>query len=180
MTWYDYHKTIIGHCPSSTVSISPSFPETKEINNTDTISKVVIPWNEKAVIAQSKLLTGQMLSSIKTSSGLKLRVCAYCRTSAAKEQHISSLSRQVASYTYVIMTNPAYTFAGVYADHGKSGLNITKRSGFQQMIDDARSGQFDLIITKSVSRFGRNVVDVLATVRELKSLPKPVLVLFEN
>lgn len=48
------------------------------------------------------------------------------------------------------------------------------------MIDDARSGQFDLIITKSVSRFGRNVVDVLATVRELKSLPKPVLVLFEN
>lgn len=180
LTWHNHHKTIIGHCPSSTISIPSSFPETKEINNTDTFSKVVIPWNKKAVIAQSKLHTGQLLSSMKTSSGLKLRVCAYCRTSAAEEQHISSLSRQVASYTYVIMTNPAYTFAGVYADHGKSGLNITKRSGFQQMIDDARSGQFDLIITKSVSRFGRNVVDVLATVRELKSLPKPVLVLFEN
>jgi DNA invertase Pin-like site-specific DNA recombinase len=182
MTWHDQRKTVIGNCQPAMISIQQSIDKTEQTETTSTATetRVVLPANEKAVIAQTTLQTGQLLSSLQFENNRKLRVCAYCRTSTAEEQHISSLSRQIASYTYVIMTNPDYEFAGIYSDHAKSGLNITNRSGFQQMLDDARSGKFDLIITKSVSRFGRNVVDVLATVRELKALPNPVIVLFEN
>ena len=182
LTWHDQHKTVIGNCQPALISLPHFIDQTTQTKSTSTSSatRVVFPANEKAVIAQTTLQTGHLLSSLQFENNCKIRVCAYCRTSTAEEQHISSLSRQIASYTNVIMTNPTYEFAGIYSDHAKSGLNITNRSGFQKMLDDARSGKFDMIITKSISRFGRNVVDVLATVRELKALPNPVIVLFEN
>jgi hypothetical protein len=132
------------------ISIQQSIDKTEQTETTSTATetRVVLPANEKAVIAQTTLQTSHLLSSLQFENNRKLRVCAYCRTSTAEEQHISSLSRQIASYTYVIMTNPDYEFSGIYSDHAKSGLNITNRSGFQQMLNDARSGKFDLVISK--------------------------------
>lgn len=180
LTWHDQYKTTIGNCPPARTSIPISIETPALPRNMDTHAKVVFPANEKAVIAQATLQSNEWLSSLNLRFSHKLRVCAYCRTSAAEERHISSLSRQIAAYTFLIMTNPDYAFAGIYSDHMKSGLNASHREGFQQMIEDAKAGKFDLIITKSVSRFGRNVVDVLATVRELRSLTNPVIILFEN
>lgn len=69
-----------------------------------------------------------------------------------------------------IRSNPEWEFVHVYTDEGISGLNTRKRTGFKEMIDDALAGKIDLIITKSVSRFARNTVDSLKTIRELKKL----------
>lgn len=180
MIWHDHQRTEIGHCQPAMMPLRRTSDATRDTRQIQTDEPIVEPANEKAVIAQSTLQINPLLRSFQSTLNDKLRVCAYCRTSAAEEQHISSLARQIATYTHLIMTHPNYEFAGIYSDHGKSGLSINRRSSFQQMIDDAKSGRFDLIITKSVSRFGRNVVDVLATVRLLKSLAHPVTVLFEN
>ena len=74
--------------------------------------------------------------------------------------------------------NPEWEFVRVYTDEGISGTNTKKREGFNQMVEDALSGRIDLIITKSVSRFARNTVDSLTTIRKLKE--KGVEVFFEK
>lgn len=96
----------------------------------------------------------------------KLRVAAYARVSVDTLHH--SLAAQVSYYSSLIQKNPAWEYAGVYADEGISGTNTKKRDGFNQMIEDALAGKIDLIITKSVSRFARNTVDSLQNVRKLK------------
>ena len=96
----------------------------------------------------------------------KLRVAAYARVSVDTLHH--SLAAQVSHYSNLIQNNPAWEYAGVYADEGISGTNTKKRDGFNQMIEDALAGKIDLIITKSVSRFARNTVDSLQNVRKLK------------
>ena len=100
----------------------------------------------------------------------KLRVCAYCRVSTNDLDQQNSYEFQVAEYTKRIKDNPDYEFAGIYADEGISGTDTKKRKEFNRMIDDARAHKFDLIITKSVSRFARNTLTVLQYTRELKSL----------
>lgn len=107
----------------------------------------------------------------------KLRVCAYARVSTASVKQENSLNNQVDSYTRRIKENPKYEFVGVYADLGISGRS-EKRPEFQKMIEDARAGKIDLIITKSISRFARNTVTLLKYVRELKELG--VAVFFEE
>src|SRR5699024_7837878 len=77
-----------------------------------------------------------------------------------------------------IKERPDWTFAGMYADEGISGTNTKRREGFNQMITDALAGKIDLIVTKSVSRFARNTVDSLTTVRKLKE--KGVEVYFQK
>ena len=79
-----------------------------------------------------------------------------------------------------IQGNPAYEFAGIYADEGISGTSLKKRNAFNQMMEDARAGKLDLILTKSVSRFGRNTVDTLRSIRELKELHVDVFFEKEN
>lgn len=74
--------------------------------------------------------------------------------------------------------NPEWIFAGIYSDEGITGTSIKRRDGFNKMIEDALAGKIDLIITKSVSRFARNTVDSLTTVRKLKD--KGVEVYFEK
>ena len=81
-------------------------------------------------------------------------------------------------YTHYIKERPDWTFAGMYADEGISGTNTKRREGFNQMIADALAGKIDLIVTKSVSRFARNTVDSLTTVRRLKE--KGVEVYFQK
>ncbi|MFH5880920.1 recombinase family protein [Liberiplasma polymorphum] len=98
----------------------------------------------------------------------KRNVCAYARVSTTKDLQYTSYEYQVKTYTELITANENWNFIGVYADEGKSGTNITYRDNFRLMIQLATSGFIDLIITKSISRFARNVVDCLRVVQELK------------
>ena len=98
------------------------------------------------------------------------RAAAYCRVSSGSEEQLKSFNAQVSYYKKYICDNPDYEFAGIYADEGISGTDLRKRDGFNQMIKDAKAGKIDVIITKSISRFGRNTVDTLNAVRELKEL----------
>ena len=103
--------------------------------------------------------------SIKT----KLRVAAYCRVSRPGEEQEDSIENQKAHYEELIESNPDYECAGIYYDHGISGFK-EDRPGFQQMMQDARAGTIDLIITKSITRFARNTDTILKATRELKEL----------
>ncbi len=98
----------------------------------------------------------------------RLRVAAYARVSTDEEEQLSSYEAQVDYYTRYIQSNPEWTFVEVYADEGLSGTNTRKRRNFNRMIDDALAGKIDRIVTKSVSRFARNTVDTLTTIRKLK------------
>lgn len=102
------------------------------------------------------------------SSGLKRRVAGYARVSTDSDEQFTSYSGQIDYYTKRIKSNPEWSFVKVYTDEGISGLNTKKRTGFNEMIKDALDGEIDLIITKSVSRFARNTVDSLVTIRKLK------------
>jgi DNA invertase Pin-like site-specific DNA recombinase len=108
----------------------------------------------------------------------KRRVAGYARVSTDKDEQFTSYEAQIDYYTQYIKRNPDWEFVTVYTDEGLSGLNAQKRDGFKQMIADALSGKIDLIVTKSVSRFARNTVDSLTTVRKLKE--KGVEVYFEK
>lgn len=96
-----------------------------------------------------------------------LRVAAYARVSGDGDAMHHSLSQQVSYYSSLIQNHPGWVYAGVYADEAKTGTKA-KREQFQKMIGECRAGKIDLIITKSVSRFARNTLDLLSVVRELK------------
>ena len=98
----------------------------------------------------------------------KRRVAAYARVSTDHEEQQSSYGAQVDYYTEYIKRREDWEFVCVYADEGITGCNTRKREGFNQMVADALNGRIDLIITKSVSRFARNTVDSLTTIRRLK------------
>jgi len=110
----------------------------------------------------------------------KLRVAAYCRVSTAEEAQVGSFEMQVQHFTEVIENNPRYELARIYKDEGISGTSVAKRKEFQKMIEDAQHGKIDLILTKSISRFGRNIVDILTSLRILSDLNPPVAVNFET
>ncbi|MDO4564669.1 MAG: recombinase family protein [Clostridia bacterium] len=109
----------------------------------------------------------------------KKRVCAYCRVSTDEDSQGSSYELQVQNYTQMIKSNPDWEFAGIYADEGISGTSVLHREHFLEMIDACKEGKIDLIITKQVSRFARNVLDSLSYIRLLRSLDPPVGILFE-
>ena len=100
----------------------------------------------------------------------RLKVAAYTRVSRDSETLLHSLANQVSYYTKLINTNPEWEFAGVYVDEGITGTSIEERADFQRMMQDAKKGKIDLILTKSVSRFARNTVDLLDSARTLKEL----------
>lgn len=108
----------------------------------------------------------------------KLRVAAYARVSTDSDEQFTSYEAQIDYYTQYIQRNQEWTFVKVYTDEGISGTNTKHRAGFNEMIDDALAGKIDLIVTKSVSRFARNTVDSLVTIRKLKE--KGVQVYFEK
>ena len=97
------------------------------------------------------------------------RVAAYARVSSGKDAMLHSLSAQVDYYSTYIRHHPGWEYVGVYADEAKTGTKDT-REKFQCMIADCRAGKIDHIITKSISRFARNTVTLLETVRELKTI----------
>lgn len=110
----------------------------------------------------------------------KKRVAAYCRVSSGSEEQLGSLNAQTSYYERYIKEHPDYIFAGIYADEGISGTDLKKREAFNRMMQDARDGHLDMIITKSLSRFGRNTLDCLKCLRELKSLNVDVFFEKEN
>ena len=104
----------------------------------------------------------------KTSTA-KRKVAGYARVSTDSDEQFTSYAAQVDYYTTYIQSRPEWEFVEVYTDEGISALNTKKRDGFNRMIEDALNGKIDLIVTKSVSRFARNTVDSLTTVRKLKT-----------
>ena len=102
------------------------------------------------------------------ASMAKRKVAAYARVSTDHEEQQSSYEAQVDYYTHYIQSRDDWEFVDVYADEGITGCNTKNRDGFNRMVEDALSGRIDLIITKSVSRFARNTVDSLTTIRRLK------------
>ena len=100
---------------------------------------------------------------------VKKRVCAYARVSSDKDAMLHSLSAQVSYYKEYITNIPDAEFVGVYSDEAFTGTK-EQRPGLMQMLSDCRAGRIDMVITKSISRFARNVVTLLKYVRELKEL----------
>lgn len=96
------------------------------------------------------------------------RTAAYARVSTDHEDQMTSYAAQVEYYTYYIKERSDMEFAGIYTDEGISGTSTKHREGFKRMIADALAGKIDLIVTKSVSRFARNTIDSLTTIRLLK------------
>lgn len=103
-----------------------------------------------------------------SSNILKKRVAAYCRVSSNHIEQKSSYLAQVDEFTKTIKSTKGWEFAGIYGDEGKSGVGSEERLGFNQMIKDSKDGKIDLILTKSISRFARNVEISVKIVRELK------------
>ena len=98
------------------------------------------------------------------------KVAAYARVSMESERLQHSLSAQVSYYSSLIQKNPSWEYAGVYADDAVTGTKAEAREEFNRMLADCESGKIDIILTKSISRFARNTVDLLITVRRLKEL----------
>lgn len=110
----------------------------------------------------------------------KIRVAAYCRVSTLMEIQDSSFETQRNYYIELINGNPAYELAGIYGDHGVSGRSMVKRPRFCQMLQDCEAGKIDMILTKSISRFARNLPDCVRVIRRLQELKIPVLFEKEN
>ena len=106
------------------------------------------------------------------------KVAAYARVSTDHEDQETSLAAQTDYYKKKILEHPGWEFVQIYVDDGISGLTTSRRAGFNQMISDCLDGQVDLILTKSISRFARNTVDTVTTIRKLKE--KGVAVYFEK
>lgn len=108
------------------------------------------------------------LTHLPSVATRKRRVAGYARVSTDSDEQFTSYEAQVDYYTRFIQSKPEWEFVKVYTDEGISGTNTKHREGFNNMIADALAGKIDLIVTKSVSRFARNTVDSLVTIRKLK------------
>ena len=106
------------------------------------------------------------------------RVAAYARVSTDSSEQLNSLEAQKDYYEKKIKEDPSWMLAGIYVDEGITGTSYHHRAEFQRMIEECKQGKVDMVITKSVSRFARNTVDSLTTVRELKE--KGVEIYFEK
>lgn len=109
----------------------------------------------------------QELQIGKRIEEIPLRVTFYARVSTGKDEQLNSLDAQKKTYTDLIQRNPNWTFVDGYIDEGISGKSLEGRGGFAQMMEDAKNGLFDLILTKEISRFSRDTVDSLLSTRTL-------------
>lgn len=110
----------------------------------------------------------------------KLKVCGYARVSTGSKEQAESYATQVAYFTQKIQNNPLWEFAGMYADEAATGTKVKGRDEFQAMIKACEDGDIDLILTKSVTRFARNTVECIQTIRKLKMLGVGILFEKEN
>ncbi len=117
----------------------------------------------------TKIPADERLQS-RVQPGKKLKVAAYCRVSTDAEDQLNSYRVQMEYYQRHIMSNDEWEFAGIYADEGITGTQTKKRVQFLKMIRDCEKGKIDMILTKSISRYARNIVDSLSYVRKLKAM----------
>lgn len=115
---------------------------------------------------------------VYSRQGRKTRVAAYARTGTCTDSMSTGLELQKAHYMRLVETNPTWELTEIYTDEGIHGTGGQNRPGFMRMFHDALNGKFDLIITKSVARFSRNLMDALVVIRQLSA--KGVEVFFEK
>lgn len=108
-----------------------------------------------------------------------MKIAAYCRVSTSKSEQLDSLENQKAFFTTYANRN-GHELVGLYADEGISGTSLKKREEFHRLMRDAESGAFQMVVTKDISRFARNTVDALRSVRTLKKMGIPILFLTTN
>lgn len=130
------------------------------------MSEYVVPGYDTKEVVQVKIR--EITADIRKPPALT-KVAAYARVSSDKDAMHHSLSAQVSYYSDLIQKHKDWQYAGVYADEAKTGTKDA-RENFQRLLADCRAGKIDMVITKSVSRFARNTVTLLETVRELKLL----------
>jgi len=111
---------------------------------------------------------------------MKKRVTAYCRVSTDKDDQLNSLENQERYFREYINNNPNWEYVPLYVDEGISGTSTKKRKAFNKMIEDAKQGRFDMILTKDVSRFARNLEDTLRYVRELREVKVGIYFISNN
>ena len=114
----------------------------------------------------------------KTIYDIPLRVTFYARVSTDKDEQLNSLDNQIHYYEELIRKNQAWTYVPGYIDEGLSGISTKKRENFHRMVEDGKNGEFDMIITKEITRFARNTLDSIQYTREL--LSSGVAVFFQN
>ena len=140
---------------------------------------------KKALVKQIDALDGSNIQMIAARSesadeNRTLRVAAYCRVSTDDIDQTVSIELQKKEYSRMIKANPNWKYVGTYVDDGFSGTNTEHRPGFQLMMEDAMDGKIDMIITKAVSRFARNLMDCIVWVEALQNHDPPVRVYFEQ
>lgn len=141
---------------------------------------------KQALRAEVNAQNGQSVQKIAASSSAAgtdnriLRVAAYCRVSTDDIDQVISIELQKNNYRDMIKANPKWKYVGTYVDDGFSGTNTDHRPAFMLMMKDAMAGKIDMIITKSVSRFARNLLDCIGWVRKLKEHDPPIPVFFEQ
>ena len=141
---------------------------------------------KKALVKQIEALDGNNIRLIAANTdeegGEKkiLRVAAYCRVSTDDLDQAISITLQIKEYKKKIKSNPNWKYVGTYVDDGFSGTNTEHREGFKKLMADAMDGKIDLIITKAVSRFARNLMDCIVWVEALQNHSPPVRVYFEQ
>jgi site-specific DNA recombinase len=114
------------------------------------------------------------------ASDVAFRACAYCRVSTDSDEQLSSFELQQTHYRKLAEEHPNWDLSRIYADEGISGTSLKNRDAFNEMIAACKEHEYDLIVTKSVSRFARNLVDCVSLIRTLKGLNPPVGVYFET
>ena len=126
-------------------------------------------YSIRNVLAQGKKLTD-----------LALRVTFYARVSTDRDEQLNSLENQVMYFENYIKGQDNWTFVAGYVDEGISGTGVNKRDNFLKMINDAKTGKFNLILTKEISRFSRNTVDSIKYTQELLANNVGVFFLNDN
>lgn len=154
-------------------------PGKRKINKIPAKSIIDSVYKDGEAIMKERKITPIFRSVVKPDSPKK-RMAAYCRVSSQQDEQLHSLAAQMRFYENLLSKDENCEFVGIYADEGISGTRTKNRSEFLRLIDDCRVGNVDGIITKSVSRFGRNTVDTLVFTRELRNLEIDVFFEKEN
>lgn len=128
-------------------------------------SQVTKPKKVKVIQPRKKISSSHTKRSVH-----KKRVGAYCRVSTDSDEQELSFETQCHYYQQYIQEHPDYELVDIYADEGISGTSLNGRHGFKRMMDDTKAGKLDLILTKSITRFARNTVDSLNSLRQLHDL----------
>ena len=129
---------------------------------------------KNALVKQLDALDGRNIRKIAAAADAPeeekvLRVAAYCRVSTDDIDQAISITFQIREYKKKILANPNWKYVGTYVDDGFSGTNTEHRQGFQKLMKDAMDGKIDMIITKAVSRFARNLMDCIGWVEALQN-----------